>query len=355
MERVIALDSGSSFMKAYAGDQKVRFPAVARVIDDQYDHGDTVAFDGQKYVVGESALQTYTDDWEMLEPATQRGFHGSPEQAAQMCYAMQRLGASGNYDVLALSLPYADSQNEDLRNLLKGQQIYEWKDSHGDDHEVHFDKVMIMPQGVGALCVYEAESVERPQTLLLVDIGSCTIDIVALRYNEVTGRYLYLHDKSTSRRSLSTTEFYKRWYSRIREMDGMQNLRKGYFELMALAQADERPILLRHGGRMVDITDAYEITRVWFSARLARLLREDMGDKLLDDVETILLTGGGAALVDKHRLDTAQVTVMSVWDNVHGQFSEASGRLITPDTITAPEAPAKQRDRVRKPAHEVRA
>jgi hypothetical protein len=324
MKQVIALDSGSSYMKAYTKDIKVRFPAVTRRLDDQYDHGDTLVLNGQRFAVGESALQTYTDDWEVLEPMTNHGFHGSTEQHAQMCYAFQRLGLeNGTYSVLALSLPYADSRHETRRQTLKDRTAYTWTDGAGNVHCVKFEQVVIMPQGVGALCVYEEVNQTRPEALLLVDIGSCTIDMVAMRYSPQSGRYLYLHDKSTSRRTLSTTAFYRRWFGRIRELDGMQHLQKGYFELMNLAQT-ERPLMLRHGGRLVDITETYDATRRWFGEILWHLLREDMGDKLLGDMEAIIFTGGGALLVDTDVFGDPRVTITSLWDNVVGQFAEAS-------------------------------
>lgn len=328
MKRNIAIDSGSSFIKILSDANRGKYHAVTRRIE--YDSDDALNIDGARYVVGAPALKTYIDDYVPINPYVHGGFHGSVEQHAQICYALQRLGAGGDYDTLVLSLPYTESRDASLRDVLRSRRDYTWGDSAGKSHAVHFDTVEVMPQGVGALVVLEAEHSARPGTLFLVDIGSCTIDEVAVRYSAERQRYVYLHERSKSRRTLSAMAFFQHWHDELRESDGLQLLQKGYYDLMDMAVGGQ--FEMRFGSRSVDTRPSFDASVRWFTQMLYNLLQSDMGPVLAAEADSIVLTGGGSELVDLNVLQRtdSRIVRLPVWANVEGQWMQASGQ--TKDT-----------------------
>lgn len=326
MNRIFAFDSGASWGKSLTAERRDKFIAQARVVTDDRDYGDTLTVEGVRYVVGASALRTHTDEFSLVTPNVQGGYHGSAAQRAQLCYALQRQGCQGDFDKLVLSLPYGDAHNAKLCAQLTARQDYVWDDHKGVRHSVHFDRVHVMAQGVGALVVLEAQTRERPRTRLMADIGACTIDQVPMRYDDEKRHYVALPDKGRSRRSLSIMAFYRHWHDLLCEEDGLQDLRRGYFELMDLPMRGD--FMLRYGAQVIDTQPTFAAAQRWFTQRLLSVLAEDLGPRLHAEVDQIVLTGGGAELVDLPGIQELDPRVirLSVWSNVEGQMIQASGK-----------------------------
>lgn len=308
-------------MKALSAKGRDRFPSVARALHDPHEYSDIVVIGDTRWVVGEAARRTHVG--QSLAPQLQRGFHGSDNQHAQICFALGRLDVQGDYDGLVVSLPYGDTQESRVLDKLRACKDYVWRDGTGKQHSVHFDAVHVLPQGVGAMVRYEASTQERPESMFLIDVGSCTRDQVAMRYNQERGRYEYVHAVSRSRRNLNVTDFYNRWLGYIRDIDGLQTLQVGYHDLMDYAIRGQWS--LRWGHDTVDIQGTFKTAQAWFTEAMRVAITDDMGATLERAVERIIVTGGGSALLNLDLWDDPRIATLDVWANVEGQYMEAVG------------------------------
>jgi hypothetical protein len=324
---VIAIDSGSSYLKMFHGDKPLMFPAVSHRLMGATDYPDEVALQGTRYAVGQTALLASTKH--RPDPHLDRGFHGSHEQTIQICYALAQAGAEGTYDVLCMSLPYADSRIGTLRNRIKTMRRFQWEDITGG-HEVAFNDVMVLPQGVGALRLWQADSQRMPEVVTLVDIGSCTLDIVTVQRDPRHDTYAYNGDASSSYRDVSVGTFKNTWQSRLRQLDGLQSRTFGYHQLMGMAM--QSPLAsLQQGHEKLDISQEYRQAAVELTEQVYDRARSTTGDLWLG-VEQVLLTGGGAQLIDKLAWpDWQRTRVLDIFANVRGQYLAAGG-AIAPQT-----------------------
>ena len=329
--RVVAIDSGSSLTKVYDGERSLVFPSLAAEVP-KADHGhfaDELVVDGRHYAVGETYFAAENEP--NAKPHLDAEFHGSQEQHIHLCYALALLGADGPYDQLILSLPYTDSRNEALRERLKARKrfAYQFTTDGGStfhEHAVTFGAVRILPQGVGALEYYQ-KSLNGGggfNVVTLVDIGSCTTDIVTIYKNRVTGKLDYHLRASRSDREISVTRFYDQWYARLRQLPGLQGRDLDYHSLMSRAR--EGRWELRHDGTIHNIKSQFDETAREFTRTLAHRVQTTT-KSLWHETERIVFTGGGAHLLDNEAWPPSAPThVLALLANVMGQYQAAGGR-----------------------------
>lgn len=320
---VVSIDSGSSFLKSYAGDSASMFPALlSRVHHPVERQKGAVTVDGRTYLVGDNAAlaQTTYDP----SPNIDRGFHGSREQYVQICHVLDELGLDGEQESLICSLPYREHLDTELRKRITERQVFEWVDHSGRRRSVRFSNVYVTPQGVGALAVYYKEHGKQVRSATLVDIGSCTVDVVTIRWDARKKDYVFVRGACDSDRTVSAATFKQAWLKRISKIDGLQQREFGYFQLMRMAM--DNNFLLPHRGDRIDLRPDFEVIRQEFTEHIIGTVRQTV-KSLWDETEAVILTGGGVELLDLSAWPDDRATKLDVYANVIGQYLAVTGQI----------------------------
>lgn len=312
MSEYISIDSGSSYMKAYAGGEPLMFPGVVREVFPGEEHPSALTMDGRRWLVGEAAIRERADS---LAPNRERWFHGSPEQHAQICHALARLGATGAHGTLAVTLPYGCSTDPAFTAAVSKRSTFEWSDAEGE-HVVTFDNIQVTPQGVGAL-LHHQQSAPPFAAALMIDIGSCTTDIVAVR--EEAGEWRFLRDCCVSDQEASASLFFEMWRREVGRLPGFAGKPLGYYDLMPRLMDGEPFYPLR--GEHVSLEASAEKAKVEYTRALKAVVKQCAGPTLWDEIDQIILTGGGAQCVNLDVWGDARTHRLNACANVLGQYS----------------------------------
>lgn len=319
MPTSISIDSGSSFLKYFDGQRADQFPAVIeRIPEEAPTYPDEIIVSGTRFAVGQTALMA--TNRHVQDPHIKRGFHGSDEQTVQMCYAFEQLGLNGDYNNLLVSLPYADHQQDDVRKRVLQRKVFEWQTGTGIKRHVAFEYVATTPQGVGALLYHRQQSPGYYDLATLVDIGSCTLDVVTVSHDKRINDYQFNHQASQSNRKVSVATFKSQWIDQIHDIDGLQNRNFGYHQLMAMPIKNNFRLL--HRGDSIDLRSTFENVRFEFTRQVADSVRRITGD-LWDSLNAVVLTGGGAQLIDLKAWPDDRIHLLDVFANVRGQYHAA--------------------------------
>lgn len=329
MSRIVSVDSGSSFLKITTGNNLLSIPTNVLQAQETsvVNYEDEIVVNDKKYYVGETAILATNKFIE--DPAIDAGFHGGENQYIQMCYAFQQMGIMGEHELLVVSLPYSDCRNETLKNKLKARNKFVWKSVvKGELKEklASFKEVKIYPQGIGALRLYTNNLVHKPRSVCLIDIGSCTSDIIAVQLDRRTNDYTYNAHASKSLREISVGDFIKKWAKDIKQAPGLKERKFSYFELTNMMKYNDFEIRLGSHPKF-DAKPLFEDTKKWFTQEIYRHAKETLGD-LWDGIEQVILTSGGAHLIDETAWECAGRTIkMDEWSNVKGQYIGFGGIL----------------------------
>ncbi len=329
MSRIVSVDSGSSYLKITTGNNLLSIPTNVLQAKETsvVNYDDEIIVNDKKYYVGDTAIlatNTFIED-----PAIEAGFHGSEKQYIQMCYAFQQTGIMGEHDLLVVSLPYSDCRDETLKNKLKARNKFMWKSLvKGELKEkvASFKEVKIYAQGIGALRLYTHNLTHKPRSVCLIDIGSCTSDIVTVQLDRRTNDYTYNSHASKSLRDISVGDFIKQWAREIKQAPGMKDRKFSYFELTDMIKYNEFEIRLLSQPKF-NSKPLFEDTKKWFTQEIYRHAKHTLGD-LWDGIDQVILTSGGAHLIDESTWECAGRTIkMDEWSNVKGQYLAFGGEL----------------------------
>lgn len=309
--RAVSIDSGSSYLKAYDGVQKIIFPAMTLDLDGrQSAHAITVG--GESYLTGYAVLGYEPP---LRIPHLEASFHGSPEQHVQMCAALDRLGAVGDFDYLLISLPFVRAHDKRLLKALLEKKQYVWTDAKGDAKNAQFNQIKITSQGIGTLRFYRRHK-EPVHSAILVDVGSCTTDIVVVQQQD-QGGWDFVENVCGSLQTISTNTFFKRWARALTNIPGFAERRWNYFSLME--RAIKKNFILPGCHTEVSVEACFKhVSRAW-TQELYDQVREQVGDMVFYDTEKIILTGGGAQLLHRKTWQDSRAAVTDVYANVVGQ------------------------------------
>lgn len=329
MSRIISVDSGSSFLKIIAGNHKlsIQTNVLQAAESSVVSYDDEIIVNNKKYYVGETAKNATNKLVE--DPAIEAGFHGSEKQYIQMCFAFQQMGVMGEHDLLVVSLPYSDCKDETLKTKLKERNLFKWKSyikNEWIDKFASFKEVKIYPQGIGALRIFTQGLSEKPKSVCLIDIGSCTSDIITVQLDRRTNDYTYNAHASKSLREISVSDFMRKWSREIKQAPGMKDRKFSYFELSEMAKYNDYNINVLSQPKF-NSRPLFEDNKRWFTQEIYRYAKETLGD-LWDGVEQVILTSGGAYLIDETTWECAGRTIkLDEWSNVKGQYVAFGGEL----------------------------
>lgn len=329
MSRIVSVDSGSSFLKIIVGNHIEQVPTfvVPASSTSVVSYDDEIIVDDKRYYVGETAKNATN---KMIEdPAIEAGFHGSEKQKIQMCFAFQLMGIMGDYETLVVSLPYSDCRDDVVKNKLKARNIFKWKayiNNEWVDKYVSFKEIKIYPQGIGALRLFTSDLKEKPKSVCLVDIGSCTSDIISVQLDRRTNDYIYNAQASKSLREISVSDFMRKWAKEIKQAPGMKDRKFSYFELSDMAKHEDFLINILSQPKF-NSKPLFQETKKWFTNEIYTHAKEVLGD-LWDGIEQVILTSGGAYLIDESTWDCNGRTIkLDEWANVKGQYIAFGGIL----------------------------
>lgn len=329
MSRIVSVDSGSSFLKILVGNHKlsVQTNVLQAAESVAVSYKDEIIVNDKKYYVGKTA-QNATNKL-IEDPAIEAGFHGSEKQYVQMCYAFQQMGVMGEHDLLVVSLPYSDCRDEKLKTKLKERNLFKWKSYLKDelvDKFASFKEVKIYPQGIGALRIFTQGLSEKPKSVCLIDIGSCTSDIITVQLDRRTNDYTYNAHASKSLREISVSDFMRKWSREIKQAPGMKDRKFSYFELSEMIEYSDFNINVLSQPKF-NSKPLFEDTKRWFTQEIYKHAKETLGD-LWDGIEQVILTSGGAYLIDETTWECAGRTIkLDEWSNVKGQYIAFGGEL----------------------------
>jgi hypothetical protein len=228
----ISIDSGSSYLKLYTVlDGKEILFSEASLVEEVPEYSQLkskIKVDNKWYVAGRIAELQKTNYQENPELGD---FHGSNKQTIQWMHAFESKNLVGNFDTLILSLPYDEFAKSELRKSFKEKNKYEWLNSKNEVRSITFNNIEIVPQGVGALELYKKErGNDLPESLTLVDIGSCTTDVVSVIWDDVDDAYIYKEKGCNSIKDLSTSFFIRKLSDKINEKRPVK-IKIGYHEI----------------------------------------------------------------------------------------------------------------------------
>jgi hypothetical protein len=318
MVAVISIDSGSSYLKLFSNfngkEISLLEASLVEEVSEKSQLPSKIKFKDKWFVAGRAAeLQktTFQEDPELGE------FHGSTKQFVQWIHAFEKNNLVGDFDILVTSLPYDDFANLDLRRFLKENKRFEWTNSANEKRYISFSSVEVVPQGVGALELYKKEfsNDELPETLTLIDIGSCTTDVVSVIWDDDEQQYIYKERGCTSIKDVSTSVFIRKLRDKVNEKRAVK-IKLGYHELTKAIL--KKKYELQIGSEKIEFHSHYEDLKKEFTDILSKKLQALLGDSWRSTNNTIL-TGGGESFVLPWDCEKRTVR-LDVFSNVKGQI-----------------------------------
>lgn len=309
---IVSIDSGSSYLKFAFGDKISVEPSLIEEVSARSSLIEKVQFKDKWYVAGKRAEQ---QKGEMNPDPELENFHGTDRQEIQLIYAFERNGIEGKHQAIVLSLPYDDFADQDLVKQIQGKKTFTWNNSKSEPRSVHFEQVFVVPQGVGALALYQETEKKTPKLLTLVDIGSCTTDVVSVVWDAEDNTYIFKEKLCTSLKDISTSVFMRKLRDKINEKRPVP-IRIGYHELDRAIRNGK--YIIQVGSQEIDFKEHFEGVKVKFTQELSTKLEELLGDAWRASNE-VVLAGGGAAFVNEWDCER-RTTRMDGLANVKGQI-----------------------------------
>lgn len=325
MEKILVIDSGSSFMKAIYNktlETYVEHSLVAKLLPNSKlkERIWTVGDDGLEawYVAGKKARIQLSDLQE--EADIKSDFHGSNRQQIQIMYAMQKLNIPERINTLVLTIPYSMYFDDDLSlKKLSELKVYRWKDSFGNERKVEIDHVIVIPQGTPAQKYYEYKFGTLPNEVISVDVGSSTTDVISLIKDQDTGEYDYRESQCKSFKDKCCINYF---VSII--IDKIQTKVHGKLNadfLSIIDKINRKEFYIQYESTTIPFEQEFLKAKEEFTEILSDTLSQDLG-KTWISAEKVLLNGGGENFLVDHKWNCKGRTVRL------GMFANMIGALL---------------------------
>jgi hypothetical protein len=270
----IAIDTGYSFVKVKTGDKTFKFPtaiAVKGPTSTNFIKEERVYdFHDKLYRIGEDALhydnRIYARDIEFI-------IKHSPLLVA---HALELAGLKECPKELRVGLPIENFSSE----RKKFQQRLSKFVVSGKDYA--FEKVVVIPQGIGALSDYFSEA--KPSSTengFLFDVGFNTV--ISLRYINMAA----VQEGSRQYDQFGISRALESLATRIKNKSGMQ------FDLVGVNQVFQDKKIKGVAGAEIDVTGMISETMEEYLEMLMNRLRDDFG-RHFDASDRLIISGGGA-------------------------------------------------------------
>jgi len=194
-EHVLSVDVGYGYTKAVSAQGKrICFPSIissardlplAELLDGRTGHTVTIQREGlqtEHYFVGDLAVKEGRSVQYTLDDVKHK--HPVHDVVLLTAVALLEPKATGKL-MVGLPVDYYREQGKSLTHHIKNLSAMVSVDG-GPETKIHFDDVMVYPQGAGALLV--ATDMPFEGIVALVDVGHKTTDCVALELGNGTSR-----------------------------------------------------------------------------------------------------------------------------------------------------------------------
>ena len=322
----VAFDVGSSVTKMQvAGEEPVtELTVVERVATVTPDiKSKVIIVEGEPYLAGEIAYLNIRNRPE--GPNRSAHFHGGKEQFTLMCAVLNELGLYGGPGgTLSISIPYNEVNNRKLLADLKTRNTFAWQ-VFGEDGElversITFERISIVPQGVGALIHHNLKDNDMYKSLGIIEIGSVTTDAIVLGWSRKNGRHEYNAAASDSLRTISVDKFIEWFKEELQKIAGLSQRKFAYHYLSEIIES--RSFRITHGASVFtdEVERAFLKAQKRFTEALVAEVIEQWGEELYMAHDLMLVSGGGAELIDRTSWEFRDRTIFgSALDNVKGQ------------------------------------
>ena len=330
----LGLDCGSSSVKACYSEiaKPYRDVSIATVPEFPGKHKSNLIYiDEVGYLVGEDALINESKVRE--QPNVQPDFHGSIEQVAIHCGVFRdlQLDRVANVGKLALTVPYSLKTETSVIEKLKSKTSYQWEQFEGNrlvKKSVNFDSVEVIPQGVGAAVRHGLLNNPKYETFGVLEVGSVTIEAIVFRWSNKRDFHMYNEEVSSSLRNISISQVYSDLRKRLNNVPGLENREFSYFELCEILENKRYNIQM--GSTNISeslVRDKVIETMNYFTENLALDAQDQWGKNLWQRLNRLLISGGGAGLVNKGAWRCADRTIYGdSFDNVIGSVEYFAGK-----------------------------
>lgn len=322
----VAFDVGSSITKMQvAGSEPIteltiveRVPSVTPDIRSK-----VIVVEGEPYLAGEIAYLNIKVRPE--SPYRTANFHGGKDQYALMCSVFNDRGLYNiPAETLSISIPYNEVNNRKLLQELKQRTSFSWQvfldDGTLETRQIQFERVSIVPQGVGALIHHKLKDNDLYKSLGIIEIGSVTTDAIVLGWSRKNSRHEYNAAASDSLRSISVDKFIDWFKEELQKIAGLNQRKFAYHYLSEIIES--RSFRITHGANVFtdEVERAFLKTQKRFTEALIEEVIEQWGEELYMSHDLMLVSGGGADLIDKSSWEFKDRTIFGTsLDNVRGQ------------------------------------
>lgn len=235
---------------------------------------DVIEVDGISFYVGDKALAV-GDQISLIG----NDFHGSREWKALLSYAFYQMkdNISNNViDRLAIGLPlsqFTDKRKAQIRSI----KSFRCK-INGEDFEFEVDKIIVLPQGAGAILEYS----DSEEEIGIVDIGYYTLDFAYFKDGEINPKY-----------SSSENSGIFKLYQYV------ANLLKKKFDISCDTKAIEKIINKKKifvEGKEHDLSDDIDNLKYDYCSELVYYIKQHWGT-VLKGIQKIMFIGGGSEVI----------------------------------------------------------
>jgi hypothetical protein len=298
--KIVSLDLGNGFVKARSAARSVSYPSVISVMSqsiefDLFGSDDfVIGYDGHRFAIGE------TVHFKGLTPVTisHRSRIGTDFYKTIFASALAATVKTSAVISPVVSLPpaaYWDKEKQ--KEALAGVYEVEVADGKGKfkklTYTVPYENIRVIPEGVGTVCMFvldengnEIDDTMFKNVIGIIDVGTYTTDLIQLDRLKLVRRGTdsiphALHDIHTKLRNLTSTRGYDLDVHKADEV-----LRQGWY---------------RQGGLRIGIDKEVEEWAKQLSQLVSGAIRSNWNGG--DDVDFILVTGGGGGLVYNYLAD----------------------------------------------------
>ena len=322
---VISTDCGSSYLKiAVQGNDDVYCqPTLLTEVKPNGTSKKKIAVGGAWFVGGVEAM--HSQGQIVKDPEIEADFYGSEKQKRQYTYAFSQMGLEGKQDKLIFSLPWKEyfSDNQLITKVKEDFKHFEWTTAQGEKKEVIFNDVLVCAQGMGAL----ATIADNQDDIIIVEIGSCTVEILACSYDSDSKEYIYRDDLCSNVRDISVSTLYQQIMKNVNQNRNTSlKISRSYHDIKKRIHTENssNQYKFMYKSQEVNFEEEFLLAKKQFTKELMDKLSFLLGD-FFTNCDVVYISGGGQCYIDKDIWECNKKTSYgSIFDNVVGQLKMVS-------------------------------
>lgn len=328
----VGLDDGFAKVKLVSEKTEISIPSRARegVVGISGFGGESFA---GIYRVGDG--ETWTVDPDISDTVDTRTefYPYSGLNRALVMYALEKAGFTGKDEILLVTgLPIRDYYSGNGRNeeniRAKESQFEKLIESADGRPLPKIVKHMVSPEGVSAWLAYAKENKLKggenaPKWIGIIDIGGNTTDIAV-----VSPRNQIMDHKHSGSRDLGVLQVHDRLRQGILSRHGIGTISPALCDEVVRLYTKTGKATVRLSRKEIDITDIIVDAIGAVGAQIGHAINLVMGKGMMDEVEHMIVVGGGALMFSDHLgIAGAEIPSEPEYANARGMYIRASASL----------------------------